>query len=312
MPHTMPIVAIDVSKARLDVRFPDGRHRAFANDPAGLAALADQLGREVEIVLEATGGYERLAIDVLLAQGYRLRLLNPCRVRRFAEATGRLAKTDRIDTDVIAHFAALVDGPALIDEPERRQLADLARARQALVRQKLALANRLGGLLGNVLKEAGQTLRTAFDRAIAQLDKTIRKLIAGNPALRQRAQLVASMPGIGAILTTDILANFPELGSIPDNKAVSLAALAPHPHQSGATDRPRHLRGGRPRLGSTFYLAALCAIRHRDPHFRPIYDRLITRGKPPKVALIAVARKILIATAAVIRRQSPWVEKSTT
>lgn len=312
MPHTTPIVAIDVSKARLDVRFPDGRHHAFANDPAGLAALTRQLDPGVEIALEATGGYERLALDTLLAQGCRLRLLNPCRVRRFAEATGRLAKTDRIDTDVIAHFATLVDGPRLIDDPDRRRLADLARARQALVRQKLALVNRLEGLLGNALKEVSQPLQAAFAQAINLLDKTIRQVIAANPVLRCRAQLVASMPGIGTILTTDILANFPELGCIPDNKAVSLAALAPHPHQSGATDRPRHLRGGRPRLGSAFYLAALCAIRHRDPHFRPIYDRLIRRGKPPKVALIAVARKILIATAAVIRRQSPWILTPTT
>lgn len=312
MPHLRPIVAIDVSKARLDVRFPEGRHCAFDNDPAGLAELAVDLAPNVEIALEATGGYERLALDTLLAQGCRVRLLNPCRVRRFAEATGRLAKTDRIDTDVIAHFAALVDGPALIDDPERRRLADLARARQALVRQKLALANRLQGLLKDALKDVAQPLHAAFNQAITQIDKAMRQVIANNPGLRERAQLVASMPGIGTVLTTDILANFPELGNIPDNKAVSLAALAPHPRQSGASDRPRHLRGGRPRLGSAFYLAALCAIRHRDPHFRPIYDRLLKRGKPPKVAIIAVARKILIATAAVIRRQTPWILKTPT
>jgi transposase len=308
MPHTASIVAIDVSKARLDVRFPDGRHSAFANDRAGLAKLTAHLNPAIEVALEATGGYERLALDTLLAQGYRLRLLNPCRVRRFAEATGRLAKTDRIDTDVIADFAGMVDGPILIDEPARRQLADLARARQALVRQKLALANRLQGMLGKALGQVNRPLQAAFTKAIALLDKTIRQLIAANPVLQERANLIASMPGIGAILTTHILANFPELGVIPDNKAVSLAALAPHPRQSGTSDRPRHIRAGRKQLCSAFYLAALCAIRHRDPHFRASYDRLIARGKPPKLALIALARKILLATAAVLRRGTPWIK----
>jgi transposase len=305
-PDQRPIIAVDVSKLRLDVRLVGGKHIEVENSLSGFRKLAKQIPADAKIVLEATGGYEMACGHFFIQAGYLVCRVNPLRIRRYAEAAGQLAKTDKLDVDMIYAFAAQFDIPAMRYEPQRQRLMELQRFRDELIRQRIAISNGGDRRQDKQIIAITDVLVSELKAATKTIDQEIRKLIKKNPDFNRNAVLIASVPGIGPVISTRILAEFPELAEATSQQAVALAGLAPMARQSGETEKYRRLKGGRPQLKSAFFMAALCAIRHQDPYFMPIYRRMLQRGKAKMVALMAIARKILKAVRAVIIRQSPW------
>ena len=303
-PDREPIIAIDVSKLRLDVRLIGGKHIEVENDLSGFRKLTKRLPADAKIVLEATGGYEMACGHFLIKAGYMVCRVNPLRIRRYAEAAGQLAKTDKLDIDMIYAFAAQFDIPAMRYEPQRQRLMELQRFRDELMRQRIAMTNGGDRRQDKQIIAITEVLVAELKAAIRTINKEIRDLIKQNPDFARNASLIASVPGIGPMISTRILAEFPELVEATAPQAVALAGLAPMVRQSGNTEKYRRLKGGRPQLKSAFFMAALCAIRHQDPYFMPIYRRMLQRGKAKMVALMAIARKILKAVRAVLTRQS--------
>ena len=311
MNEPMTFVGIDVSKAHLDVAArPGGAAFRVANDPAGLAALVERLGPPAPalVVVEATGGYELPAVAALQAAGIPVAAINPRQARDFAKATGRLAKTDRIDAGALAHFAEAVRPAPRPPEPaERRALDALADpAAAGLIEMKVMEPNRLE-------TAADAAVRAGIGRHIAWLeaeeaeaDRRLDEAVRASPAWRQRDALLRSIPGVGPVVSRTLLAALPELGSADGGKLAALAGLAPFA-------RDERSRGAGPRLGAAagrrarrvMYLAALSASR-RDGPLKEFADRLKARGKRAKVVLIAVARRLLVIANAVIRTGTPW------
>jgi transposase len=302
-------VGIDVSKDHLDVAIrPAGDAFRLDNTPAGLTALVARLQplAPALIVLEATGGYELPAVAALQAAGLPVAAVNPRQARDFAKGVGKLAKTDRIDAAVLAHFAEAVRPPVRPAEPvERKALDALLTRRQQLIAMRVMEANRL-----EVTRDAA--VRAGIERHVAWLDaessavdKQLEEAVQASPAWRARDALLRSIPGIGPVVSRTLLAALPELGALDGGQAAALAGLAPYARESGTMRGPRAIRGGRPEVRRVMYLAALAASRHRGP-LKEFADRLRARGKRAKVVLIAVARKLLTIANAVLRTQTPW------
>jgi transposase len=302
-------VGIDVSKAALDVAVRPG-DTAFrvANDPTGLAELVERLRplAPALVVLEATGGYEAPAVAALQVAAIPAAAINPRQARDFARATGRLAKTDRIDAEALAHFAEAVRPEPRAAATAERQALDAALSRRGqLVEMRVMESNRLA-----TCRDA--SVRAGIERHLAWLDaeealaeRVLAEAVQGSPAWRERDELLRGIPGIGPVVSRTLLASLPELGTIDGGRLAALAGLAPYAHDSGTLKGGRHIRGGRADVRRALYLAALSAAR-RDGPLKEFADRLRGRGKKAKVVLIAVARKLLVIANAVIRAGQPW------
>jgi len=303
-------VGIDVSKARLDVAARPGGH-AFrvANDPAGLAELVGRLAplAPALAVVEATGGYELAAVAALRAAGIPVAAVNPARARDFAKATGRLAKTDRIDAEALAHFAEAVrPEPRAVPDAEARALGELLARRRQLVQMRVSEQHRL--------PTASGAIRQGIRRHIAYLDRQIKGVegdlaaaVKASPAWRERDELLQSVPGVGPQVSRTLLAELPELGSATGRQLAALCGLAPFNRDSGRRRGPRSIFGGRRHVRAALYQAALVAMRWNAP-LKAVYAGLLARGKAKKVALIAVARRLLVILNALVRTGSPWRE----
>jgi transposase len=302
-------VGIDVSKAHLDVAVrPAGEAFRLANDPAGHAELAGRLAALAPalVVLEATGGYELPAVAALQAAGIATAAINPRQARRFAEATGRLAKTDRIDAEALAHFAEAVrPEPCPAPEPERAALDALVSRRRQLLEMRVMESNRLGACTDPAVHAGLERHLAWLDTEPADTERALAEAVQASPAWRQRDELLRSIPGIGPATSRTLLAALPELGTADGGRLASLAGLAPHARDSGLRCRPRAIRGGRPEVRRALYLAALSAARHAGP-LKDFADRLKARGKRAKVILIAVARRLLVIANAMVRTATPW------
>jgi len=291
--RTQVFVGIDVSKAQLDVAFrPEGRFSA-PNDEAGCAQVLERL-RAVPptlVVLEATGGLEIPLTGVLAAAGVPVVVVNPRQVRDFAKATGRLAKTDTLDAQTLAHFAQVMrpELRPLPDEQTQALAAILARRRQ-LVEMLTAEKNRLG----SAPKPVRKSLRTHIAHAIRE-----------SPVWREKDALLRSTPGVGPVMTTTLLANLPELGTLTGKQIAALAGVAPLNRDSGTWRGKRTVWGGRAQIRATLYMAALVAARF-NPVIRAFYQRLCATGKAKKVALTACMRKLLIILNAMLKHRTPW------
>lgn len=302
-------VGIDVSKAHLDVAArPDGGTFRLGNDPAGLAELVARLRplAPALVVLEASGGYEAPAVAALQVAGIPAAAINPRQARDFAKATGRLAKTDRIDAEVLAHFAAAVrPEPRPAGSAEQRSLDALLSRRGQLVEMRVMESNRLAACADPAVR-AGIARHLAWlDGELADADRRLSEAVRASPAWRERDELLRSIPGIGAVVSRTLLAALPELGVADGGRLAALVGLAPYAHDSGALRGGRHIRGGRADVRRVLYLAALSAAR-RDGPLKAFADRLRSRGKKAKVVLIAVARKLLVIANAVVRSGRPW------
>lgn len=302
-------VGIDVSKKRLDVYVhPAGTLFSLDNDEAGLAGLVEQLGAVKPdcIGLEVTGGYEKLAAATLAEAGLPVVVINPAQVRHYAKAVGTRAKTDGIDARMIALFIAATEPEprALVDE-ETAALAELMARRRQLVGMLVAEKNRLGRLPPGKVRLSVVRIIAALNDELAKLDSDLGGLIEQSPVWRDKQNLLASVPGIGDKIARALLADLPELGQLDRRAIAALAGLAPFTRQSGQWRGKSFIAGGRAAPRSALFIGAMVAARHNGP-LKAFYQRLLTAGKPKRVALIATARKLLTILNAIIRDQKPW------
>jgi len=302
-------VGIDVSKDRLDVAVrPSGEAFAVERNAAGLDRLVNRL-RELSpqiVALEATGGFETVAAASLGAAGLPVVVVNPAQIRAFAKALGQRAKTDPIDAAVIAKFAeATRPEPRPLPDDATQLLADLIARRRQIVDMMAAEGQRERRITDKRLKRSIARLRKALEKELAEIDNEIDDSVRGSPAWREKEDLLASVPGIGAIIARTLIAELPELGTLNRKQIAALAGLAPFTRQSGQWRGRSFIGGGRTSVRTALFMGALVAMRH-NPVLKVFFERLRAAGKPKMVALIAVARKLLTILNAILRDRRPW------
>jgi len=306
-------IGVDISKPTLDVFWLGKReHRQFPNDRAGCAALIRWIGKsDVRIVFEPTGPYHRLFETSLVAASLQAVKVNPRSARRFAEATGKLAKTDRIDAAILARMGAVLDLEGRPAKTETFQdLRELAVARQALIKDRVAAANREQIAVNPVIKRQLRARLKQIGIQLKEIDGVIATLVDADPGLARRRDILASIPGIGTITAMAILIEMPELGALDNKQAASLAGLAPMTRQSGTWTGRARIRGGRSSLRTALYMPALVALRF-NPDLKQKYQVLKEAGKPSKVAITAIMRKMLVLANALLRDDRKWNTKAT-
>jgi transposase len=302
-------VGIDVSKARLDVAVvPSEQTWSVANDDKGLAELADKLAKLSPklVLMEATGGMERRALARLVGAGLPAMAINPRNVRDFAKSLGKLAKTDRIDSIVLGRFAQAVrpELRPLADEQTQDLQAHLTRRRQ-VIEMLTAEKNRLlatdAKKYRRQIKEHIEYLQKELTINEYDLDQTIKQ----TPVWLEKVDLLESVPGIGRVTASTLIALLPELGTIGRKQIAALVGVAPINRDSGTLRGRRAIWGGRAAVRAVLYMAALTSSRW-NPAIRALYRRLKAAGKPSKVALVACMRKLLTILNAMLRTRAPW------
>ena len=301
----IPSVGVDVSKDHLDwAASAQSAVERIPNHAAGIRRLVKGL-RELEperIVVEATGGYERALVEALVRAGLPVVVVNPWRVRRFGEGLGVLAKTDRIDAQLLALFGerarppirSLLRGPAAVLIARRRQLVEML----------VAERNRLGLATPAVRRDVASLIRI-LERRIARLDQRIDGLLEADPERQETAAILQSTPSVGPGVARSLLVDLPELGRLSPKQIASLVGLAPFARDSGRKRGQRSVRAGRAAPRTALYLAAMNGARF-NPLLRRFYERLRTAGKPPKLAFVALARKLLTILNAMVRDRTTW------
>lgn len=306
-------VGIDVSKSTLDLDVrPRGERHQYSNDAAGIAQLVKQLRkvRPVLIVCEATGGWERLLVGALAVAHLPIVVVNPRQVRDFAKATGRLAKTDRLDAEIIARFGEAVrPQPRALPSADARALDDLVTRRQQLIEMRTAEGNRLRLATGRLRQQLDEHLGW-LDRQLDDLDKELDHALRTSPVWREQADVLRSAKGVGPILTATLLSALPELGHLNHKEIAALVGVAPFNRDSGLWRGKRQIWGGRAPVRAVLYMASLSAVR-TNPVLRSFYQRLINAGKLQKVALVACMHKLLTILNAMARDSRPWSTAST-
>ena len=302
-------VGIDVSKETLDIAVHEtGDSWTVANDNLGGAALVTKLKqlKATSIVLEATGGFETLITAMLSAADLPVIVVNPRQVRDFAKATGQLAKTDRIDSRVLAHFAAAVDPPRRpIKSDETQHLEALLARRRQIVEMLVAEKNRLANHRDRaVVKDLNDHIAW-LEQRLKSKDDELQRALKNSPAWRERDDLLRSVPGVGRVLSLTLLADLPELGHLNRREIAKLVGVAPFNWDSGRWRGSRHIWGGRAMVRSPLFMATLCAIRI-NPTITSFYRRLLAAGKVPKVAIIACMRKLLTILNTMVKTQTSW------
>lgn len=283
-------LGVDVAKSHLDFDAPVGR---IANTPAAIAAVLSKLPAGTHLICESTGGYEAVLLARTLAAAVPVSVVPPQRVRHHARSMGRLAKTDRIDAALLSDYGRK-HRPAAHRalEPARQHLRQLLRARTQLLELQQLETNwqEHASALPVLRRQAAQRAKL-LARQLAQLEQEIRTLVATTAALAP-IQRLQQVQGVGEITAWTAWAEMPELGQLAAGQPAALAGLAPHPHDSGQKRGHRQVSQGRPQLRRVLYMAAVSASRH-NPVLKHFYQRLMARGKPPKLALIAVARRLI-------------------
>lgn len=301
-------VGIDVSKDHLDVALRPGEQLLrFGNDEVGIAALVEQLAAQATtlVVLEATGGLEMAATAAMAAAGLPVVVANPRQVRDFAKATGRLAKTDRLDARVIAHFAEVVRPPVRpLPDAQTQELAALLTRRRQVVEMLVAEKNRLNRAPAKVRPAIGEHIAW-LEGALEALDRELGDWVKGSPLWREKEDLLRSVPGVGPVLSVTLLAQLPELGRLSREKIAALVGVAPFNRDTGRLRGKRAVWGGRGKVRAVLYMAAVTASRC-NPVIARFYARLIAAGKPVKVALTACMHKLLTILNAMAKSGTAW------
>ena len=306
-------VGVDVAKAHLDwVLGSRGEVERCPNTPAGVRRLVKRLGRLdfARVVLESTGQYERALLEALEDQGIPVIRVNPVRARRFAEGMGVLAKNDALDARILALFgekADLAERPR--KSPRERLLGDLASRRRQLISMITAEKNRLEHAQGFAAKDIRSHVRL-LEKRVDRLDAEIDRVVAEDEKQRGDFERLQSVPGVGPKVARALLVDLPELGRLDRRRIASLAGLAPYARDSGQKRGSRSIHGGRAAPRTALYLAAMVGSRW-NPELATMKARLQEAGKPPKVILIACARKLLTILNAIVRDQSEWRTVST-
>lgn len=303
-------VGIDVSKDRLDLHVLDGVERAFDNSSEGrreLIRFLRSLESSVErIVLEASGGYERLLTAELAAAEFPVVAVNPRQVRDFAKALGLLAKTDRIDARVLARFAQAVRPPQRpVPDENALNLREILARRAQLSEMRTMESNRLKQAHARRVKHDLEAVIAFLDKRLAAIEDELDQSIRRSPAWQEKADLLLTVPGIGPQTARVLVAEMAELGACSRREIAALAGLAPMNRDSGTLRGKRLVLGGRGTVRRALYMAALTASKH-NPILRSHYDKLRQAGKPFKVALVACMRKLLTILNAMLRNKQPW------
>jgi transposase len=303
-------IGIDVSKDFLDAAaYPIKKQWSFANDEIGISQLIKELGelRPALVVTESTGGYETPVAYALQKAHIVCAVVNPREVRDFAKATKKLAKTDRIDAQVLAHFSAVIQPePRSLSEEKARELEAILARRRQVVEMLTAEKNRLHHA-GYPVKE-DILLHIAFlEKRLQNCDSSLEGRIEESPIQREKYALLQSVPGVGPNLAMTLLIGLPELGSLNRCQIAALVGVAPFNHDSGSMRGTRHISGGRSDVRAALYMATLVATRF-NPLIKQFYTRLCEAGKVKKVALTACMRKLLTILNAMLKHHMPWIQ----
>lgn len=310
---TLRCIGIDVSKRHLDI-FDEGIgvSERVANAPHAITELVARWRCDALVVFEATGVYDLGLREALRAAGIRFARINPARARDFARASGQLAKTDPIDARMLAAFGrAMQPVTEQVATPARDALARLAKRRDQLVLMRAMEKNRRSEADDRAMAERIGRFIELLDGEVEEIEADIRALIKAEQEISDDAQLMRSLPGIGPVACMQLIAQMPELGQVGPKQIAALAGLAPFNVDSGTYRGKRKIGGGRKRVRDALYMAALNAVRRADP-FKAFYARLRQAGKPAKLALIAVARKLLTVLNAMMRDRKPYKLASAT
>jgi transposase len=301
-------IGIDVAKNAMEVAVYEGKdHWAYANDEFGLAKLVAKMKRLAPklIVLEATGGYEATVAAELQSRGYPVAVVNPRHIRDFARSVGILAKTDILDAKVIARFAAVVKPPPrAVPSDATKTLGIIITRRRQVIAMLTAEKNRLpqaGSLVRSRIKEHILWL----EKELNDINQELQQLVEENPEMKEKNEIIQSVPGVGPNLATTLLADFPELGTLNRKQTAALGGLAPFNRDSGSLRGKRTIWGGRDKVRSAAYMSTFAAIRF-NPWLKAFYTRLREAGKPYKVAMVACMRKLLCMLNIMIKNKTMW------
>jgi transposase len=309
MDQQQVFIGIDVSKKQLDVAIrPGNDFFQVGNDDQGITALIARLEdlKPQLILLEASGGFETLAAACLRQAGLPAQIVNPRQVREFARSTGKLAKTDKIDAGVLAHFAQLLQPPLRPwPEAQQQELAALMTRRRQLVEMVVMEKNRLGTAWSSKVRKSLQAHLHALQEQLQELEQDLDDFIRRSPLYLEKDQLLQSVPGVGPLTSQSLLAWLPELGALNRKQIAALVGVAPFNRDSGQLRGRRTVWGGRKQVRTPLYMATIAACRF-NPVIRAFYLRLLQVGKRTKVALTACMRKLLTILNAVLKHQRPW------
>jgi len=304
-------IGIDVSKTTLDVcLFPKDEYLSFDNSEKGIRALVKKCKnwKPELIVLEATGGLENAVMASLALKGFAVSRINPRQARDFAKATGRLAKTDKVDSLILAHFAqAIRPEPTELKTEVGLQLEEVLKRRRQLINMRTKEINRLSSSSQGIKLNINNHIKW-LNKQINDLDNNLQELLASDEDLSRKAEKLESVPGVGPVLRTTLLANLPELGTLNRKQIASLVGVAPLNRDSGMFRGRRHIWGGRAEVRSTLYMACMSAVRSNSK-LKIFYNRLIDAGKAHKVAMVASMRKLLGILNAMIANDQFWSEQ---
>jgi transposase len=308
------VAGIDVSKARLDVFvLPQRISLAFDNAGRGIAALRKQLQRRgvQRVVLEATGGLEYPAARALSDAGLQVARVQPGRVRGYRCFLGKRAKTDALDAELIARFALAMpeDDIRPIPSEQAEAVRSLSARRRQLVELLVQEKTRLKMTRDRFVLQSLRTVIAGLNAERARIEAALAAAIAENDTIRHKCELLRTIPGIGPVVASVLITDLPELGALNRHQAASIAGLAPHPQRSGTSMHGDHIGGGRACVRTALYMAAISAIRC-NPTFKAFYRRLLDAGKPRKVAIIAVARKLIVLANTIVKANTPWIPKA--
>lgn len=301
-------IGVDVSKRMLDVFTPALGAFRIDNTAKGYEILASKIvGLDIGgIVMEATGGYEQPLLRALAARGLPAAVVNPARVRAFATGTGQLAKTDRLDAEILAGYGAFKKpAPTPLPSSARANLKELLAYRAQVVAEITARKAQMRGFTGDALKARAEAALAALEAERKALGTEIEALIECNEELLRVYTILTSAPAVGLIVAATLIAELPELGALSRRKIASLAGLAPFPRESGQKRGYRAIRGGRAKVRHVLFNAARVALRF-NPKIKPLADRLTAKGKPGKVVLVAAMRKLLTILNAMLKTQKTW------
>lgn len=301
-------IGIDVAKATIDLCFlPSQENLTLARlDHQAMLEAIGEKGTPTLIVMEATGGLQAPVIAALCEAGLPAVAINPRQARHFAQATGKIAKTDRIDAMMLARFARDLRPPVRpIAGPAQRELAELMGRRRQLITTRTAENNRLGAAVSGRVRQSIEATIAFIEEQLAALDDDLNRWIQSSEVWRKNEDLLASYPGIGKTTSRTLISHLPELGSLSGKQVSALVGIAPIANDSGPRRGRRRIWGGRAEVRAVLYMAALSATRY-NPVIREFYQRLRGKGKPAKVALVACMRKMLVMLNAMIRDQKPW------
>jgi transposase len=304
------VVGIDVSKDKVDVCIRAlALHQTLPSCAQGHRKLVAWLRKHQvsKAVVEASGGYERDWTKVLREAGIEVRVVDPKRVRSFAHSAGRWAKNDALDAQMIAWFAETFrQAPGQVYDATQEELVALVKARIALVDLKMRLAAQSEHAASGQVQKARDRVLKSLVGEIAKLEAAIAATIKATPHLAERAEIIASVPGFAKTTSANLVAGMPELGQVSNEIAAALMGLAPYDDDSGNRRGERHIQGGRRWVRNAIYMPCVGAATLNNPVIKVYYDRLIARGKKPKVALVASMRKLIVILNTMIARRQKW------